>query len=65
LGIARFEAKIGMENSGSLKLFGEVLGFQEIGRSEVFEEITLSAEASSGIWMNDTSIIQNYSLSSC
>ena len=63
LGIARFEAKIGMENLGSLKLFKEVLGFQEIGRSTVFEEVTLSAQAKSGIWMDDSII--PYNLSSC
>lgn len=52
LGILRFEAKIGLDNTASLDLFQRKLGFQEVSRSEVFSEVTLSALASSGCWMN-------------
>ena len=42
--IRKFEAKIKFENSPSLAMFRK-LGFQEVGRSDVFEEITLAVTA--------------------
>lgn len=40
LGLKKITAKIGMKNSKSLHLFGK-LGFKEVSRSEVFNEVTL------------------------
>ncbi len=41
LGVKTVRAKIGLENSASLKLFQERLGFEEESRSSVFGEVTL------------------------
>lgn len=40
LGVMKFRAKIGEDNSSSLQLF-QKLGYQEISRSAVFKEVTL------------------------
>jgi RimJ/RimL family protein N-acetyltransferase len=40
LGVTKFRAKIGEDNSSSLQLF-EKLGYQEVSRSAVFREVTL------------------------
>jgi RimJ/RimL family protein N-acetyltransferase len=41
LGIYRFVAKISEKNQQSLKLFTVGLGFTEVSRSKVFQEVTL------------------------
>lgn len=41
LGIDKFVAKIGCENTPSIRLFTQKLGFYETDRSQVFDEITL------------------------
>ncbi|CAL1530845.1 unnamed protein product [Lymnaea stagnalis] len=40
-----FTSKIGFENNASIHLF-QILGFQEVSRSDVFKEITLTLDAS-------------------
>lgn len=40
VGLRRFQAKIKMTNRISQKLFTETLGFKEVSRSEIFDEIT-------------------------
>lgn len=45
LGITSFQAKIGLSNASSLKLFGK-LGYVEVTRSSVFNEVTLLLEVS-------------------
>ncbi|XP_020288004.1 N-acetyltransferase 9-like protein isoform X1 [Pseudomyrmex gracilis] len=50
LNIDKFRAKIKSDNAMSIKMFGK-LGFQEVERSEVFQEITFEKEASSD-WIN-------------
>ena len=50
LKIDAFEVKIKLENSSSIKMF-EKLQFEEISRSEVFSEVTLSAKVTSD-WTN-------------
>jgi ribosomal protein S18 acetylase RimI-like enzyme len=44
LGLGGFEAKIKVDNTPSIKLFTKI-GFTEVSRSEVFEEVTLTWEA--------------------
>lgn len=44
-GITSFQAKIGLSNASSLKLFGK-LGYVEVTRSSVFNEATLLLEVS-------------------
>lgn len=44
-GISCFQAKIGIKNVSSLKLF-EKLGYTEVSRSKVFNEATLRLEVS-------------------
>jgi L-amino acid N-acyltransferase YncA len=44
LGVTTFVAKIGMANAPSLGLFAS-LGFREVSRSEVFQEVTLELKA--------------------
>ena len=46
LGIGRFEAKIGMENTASIDMFQCRLGFVETSRSQVFSEVTFHLLAS-------------------
>lgn len=46
LGITKFRAKIGEANAASLALFVQKLGYQEISRSSVFEEVTLELPVS-------------------
>lgn len=41
LGIDKFVAKIGCENIPSIRLFTQKLGFFEVDRSHVFNEVTL------------------------
>lgn len=41
LGVERYLAKIGMDNTASIHMF-QRMGFQETSRSEVFSEITLA-----------------------
>eukprot|EP00049_Salpingoeca_infusionum_P003272 m.65019 g.65019 ORF g.65019 m.65019 type:complete len:199 (-) comp12041_c0_seq1:51-647(-) len=41
LNITRFTAKISMDNNPSLALFHKSFGFQEVSRSDVFQEVTL------------------------
>lgn len=41
MGIKSFEVKISFDNEASLHLFRDKLLFEEVSRSEVFEEITL------------------------
>jgi len=43
LGIQRFEAKIGLDNEASIRLFQQ-LTFKETSRSEIFQEVTLSSD---------------------
>ncbi|XP_067205843.1 alpha/beta-tubulin-N-acetyltransferase 9 isoform X2 [Linepithema humile] len=50
LNINKLRAKIKTDNAISIKIF-EKLGFQEVGKSEVFQEVTLEKEVSSD-WMN-------------
>ncbi|GFS21228.1 N-acetyltransferase 9 protein [Elysia marginata] len=45
LGTKSFSSKIGFSNNASLNLF-QSLGFKEVSRSEVFEEVTLQLEES-------------------
>ncbi|XP_064618410.1 N-acetyltransferase 9-like protein [Liolophura sinensis] len=45
LGIQRFTAKVGLANNTSLRLF-EKIGFREISRSEIFQEVTLELPVS-------------------
>ena len=49
LKVDKLVAKIGFSNAASISLFTK-LGFVEVGRSEVFEEITFSVDASQD-WM--------------
>jgi hypothetical protein len=44
LGLRGFEAKIKVDNTPSIHLFTKI-GFAEVSRSEVFEEVTLAWEA--------------------
>jgi len=44
LGVGAFEARIKVHNERSIKMF-EKMGFAEVGRSEVFGEVTLKATA--------------------
>ncbi|PIK51617.1 putative N-acetyltransferase 9-like protein-like, partial [Apostichopus japonicus] len=64
LGLKKFTAKIGMKNSKSLNLFSK-LGFQEIARSQVFQEVTLELPVTSDIYQTLTiktegSLIEEY-----
>ncbi|DBA69938.1 TPA: N-acetyltransferase 9 [Trebouxia sp. C0005] len=43
LGITCFQAKIGLSNQSSMKLFGK-LGYAEISRSKIFNEATLNLQ---------------------
>ncbi len=45
LHIRRFEAKIKLDNTPSLALF-QKLGFREVSRSQIFEEVTLELDVS-------------------
>lgn len=40
LGVTKFRAKIGEANAGSLQIF-QKLGYEEVSRSAVFQEVTL------------------------
>ncbi|XP_044736353.1 N-acetyltransferase 9-like protein [Chrysoperla carnea] len=40
LGVETFQAKIGLANEKSIKMFTK-LGFTEVGRSEIFKEVTM------------------------
>lgn len=42
-GITCFQAKIGLSNQSSMKLFGK-LGYAEISRSKIFNEATLNLQ---------------------
>ncbi|XP_011696952.1 PREDICTED: N-acetyltransferase 9 isoform X2 [Wasmannia auropunctata] len=46
LNVDKFWAKIKLDNAVSIRMF-EKLGFREVERSEVFQEVTLEKEASS------------------
>lgn len=50
LNVNQFHAKIKLDNIPSIKMF-EKLGFQEVERSEVFQEVTLKKDVSSD-WMS-------------
>lgn len=41
LGVKQFVVKVTVDNQVSINMFGK-LGFQETGRSEVFQEVTLN-----------------------
>ncbi|XP_032667869.1 N-acetyltransferase 9-like protein isoform X2 [Odontomachus brunneus] len=53
LGINEFRAKIKLDNALSIKMF-EKLDFQEIGRSQLFQEMTLEKRVSSD-WIDQLS----------
>lgn len=44
LNIKHFLAKIGLENTNSIRMYTEKLLFKEDSRSKVFQEVTLSKE---------------------
>ena len=52
LGVKKFQAKIGLDNIASIQMF-QKLGFHEISRSEVFDEVTLAATSA-----NDESFVR-------
>ena len=41
MGVETFEVKISFGNEASLHLFRDKLSFEEVSRSDVFEEVTL------------------------
>lgn len=41
LGVTKFRAKIGEANTASIALFTQKLGYSEVSRSAVFQEVTL------------------------
>lgn len=43
LGVTKFRAKIGEDNSSSLELFQKKMGYREVSRSAVFKEVTLES----------------------
>ncbi len=49
LSVRRYEAKIGLDNAASLRLF-ERLGFVEVSRSDAFGEATLALDAAGVTW---------------
>ncbi len=53
-GVTKFRAKIGEANAASLALFQERLGFVEVSRSSIFQEVTLElrvdSAAADGMW---------------
>lgn len=55
LGIEKFQAKIGIENEKSIRMF-EKIGFEEEGRSEVFKEVTLAkiVDNKFKVWLHDS-----------
>ena len=47
-GICCFQAKIGLNNASSLRLFGK-LGYTEVSRSSIFNEATLRLEIAGSV----------------
>lgn len=63
LNIKHFQAKIGLDNVASIRMF-QKMGFEEISRSTVFNEVTLAvASAQEGLmrYLNDNVIQYNLS----
>uniref|UniRef100_A0A336KZZ8 CSON002218 protein n=1 Tax=Culicoides sonorensis TaxID=179676 RepID=A0A336KZZ8_CULSO len=61
LEVKHFLAKIGLDNSSSIRMFTEKLLFKEDSRSDVFQEITLSKEVTHE-WVQSLKKNLNYSI---
>jgi hypothetical protein len=59
LGVKVLTAKIGFSNTASLHLFTQTLAFQEVSRSQVFEEVTLELRDLPE-WVHDPLDIHNF-----